>query len=93
MLIDMSESLEKPPVVSPEQSVTSSGQDLRCIGLHPDDPTENCPERATWEVMTSCSFGHEKSGPACSLHKYELEKGMADDRYHHPVTLLYATPI
>jgi hypothetical protein len=71
----------------------NADKDVRCIGLHPDDPEGRCPERATWEVMTACDYGHEKSGPACSLHKYQLEQGMADDGFHHPVRLLYATPL
>jgi hypothetical protein len=74
-------------------SATDSEQDVRCIGLHPDDPQARCPERATWEVMTTCDRGHEKSGPACSLHKYQLEQGMAHDGFDHPVRLLFATPI
>jgi|NGEPerStandDraft_6_1074524.scaffolds.fasta_scaffold42161_2 hypothetical protein len=83
----MSESVEE------SLSAVGSQQDVRCIGLHPDDPNSRCPERATWEVMTACDYGHEKSGPACALHKYELEQGMADDKFDHPVKLLYATPL
>jgi hypothetical protein len=80
---------------SPETSVSpaSSGTDQRCIGLHPDDPHERCPERATWEVMTTCAYGHEKAGPACSRHKLALAQGLADDGFDHPLTLVYATPI
>jgi hypothetical protein len=80
---------------SPGTSVSdaSAGTDRRCIGLHPDDPRERCPERATWEVMTTCQYGHEKAGPACMRHKDALEKGLADDGYDHPLTLVFATPI
>ena len=83
----MSESVETSP------SAVGSGQDVRCIGLHPDDPNARCPQRAAWEVLTACDFGHEKAGPACGLHKYQLEQGMASDRFDHPVRLLYATPL